>query len=75
MKLRELTADHIGKMVRVKTPTVEVTGILAGYTHYSADAVQSWSVGPVRAVIGTDVIVGPQSLNELGSDSSVEVLA
>lgn len=76
MKLRELTAEHIGKMIRVKTPVVEVTGVLRGFTHYGADAIGSWSgiVRIVREAIGTDIIVGTQSLNELGAGSEVEIL-
>lgn len=57
MKLRELTADHLGKLVALKASHIEVEGVLEAYGHRHAKFVEAHRPGQVRSTIETAVTI------------------
>lgn len=75
MKLRDLTADDLGKRVVLRAPVITVTGTLEMYGHSQSDLFLSHQGSVSRPVIDTSVtIAGHDFTPDELEQADIEVL-
>lgn len=63
MRLRDLTADHLGKLVTLKARHINAQGVLEAYGHQHSKFVEAFQPGAVRSTIETSVTISSHSFS------------